>query len=187
VKHLISGIKDPTELFFQNLNEDEMKKIKEEVGYYIQDERYINSVKYFKKLKLCERIDEEDKLKGHSSNNNLKNLNNLEINKAKSCRTKEYQSSKDYKSMIEQFKEKLMRENVKSIISKQKKWEKQAITQNPIHAGENEVKKPQKPSKSVHSEGLKVVVKDSFNILQENVKRRNIETSLRTVRLQKKK
>ncbi len=174
-------------MFFQNLNEDEMKKIKEEVGYYIQDERYINSVKYFKKLKLCERIDEEDKLKVHPSDNNLNHLHQLELNKAKLYRTKEYQSSKDYKSMIEQFKEKLMRDNVKSIISKQKKWEKQGTPPNPIQVGENEVKKKEEPSKTVYGEGLKVVVKDSYNILQENVKRRNLETSLRTVRLQKKK
>ena len=63
IKDIVMGIKDPTELFFLNLEKNELKKIREDPKYYIQDEKYLNGVKYLKNMKLCDRVEEEEKLR----------------------------------------------------------------------------------------------------------------------------
>lgn len=187
LKELISGIKDPTELFFHNLNEHEMRKIKEEVDYYIQDEKYINSVDYFKKKNLRDRLEDEDKLKIKVSDNNMNLIEIEELNMAKTKRSKEYVSNKDYNSMIQHFKDKLMRENVKSIISKQKKWKKKELKSYLNRQDEKEDGNLIKQLKLKSIEKPSDFVKVTKSTLKDIVKKRNVETSLRTVRLQKKK
>lgn len=54
---------NPTELFKENLSKREMKFIQNDPKYYVQDERYLNSVNFLNKNKrLIDRFSNEDKI-----------------------------------------------------------------------------------------------------------------------------
>jgi hypothetical protein len=54
---------NPTKLFKENLTKSEIKFIRNDPKYYVQDEIYLNSVKFLNKNKtLIDRFKNEDKM-----------------------------------------------------------------------------------------------------------------------------
>ena len=177
LKEITMGILEPNELFFRNLDKLEMKKIREDVKYYLQDDRYLSSINYFKNTKLCDKIEDEEKPKV-KINNRLLDGPDIEQNIERNINlSNDDGRHQDFHVSIDKLKFQLMRENIKSISAKQKKWKKK-ITRcvEPYH-GLNFNNTKLKPLMFNHDFKSRIVHKNSHCISINYTKRRNNETS----------
>ena len=180
------GIQDPVELFFLNLDEEEMKKIREDVGYYLQDDRYLNSINYLKKRKLCDKVEEVEKSSMKEKMNFKSGLSMDQKLEAKLNRSKDFGDYIDLHDGIDKFKFKMLRENIKSIVSKQKKWKNKKTIAIEPNLGFNIDKRKLKPLRFNHDSASRIVYKNSHYLSIKNVRKRNKESLTRAETVKKK-
>jgi hypothetical protein len=74
LNHIMREHSDPTVLFKSNMSKSEMRMIRDDPKYYLQDQKYLNSIKYFSNRTLMDRLKKEEKIVDKMEKTNIKKL-----------------------------------------------------------------------------------------------------------------